>query len=61
LSTTRRLLTTVRSDAGSTPSRTSSRKLGSTTVRWSAALGPLSPIEYVVPAFGSPSLLSRRK
>ena len=30
---------------GSTPSRTSSRKLGSTTVRWSAALGPLSPIE----------------
>jgi multidrug efflux pump subunit AcrA (membrane-fusion protein) len=27
------------------PSRTSSRKLGSTTVRSSAALGPLSPIE----------------
>src|SRR6478672_6581217 len=55
------LLSTVWSFAGSTPSRTSSRKLGSTTLRWSALLGPLSPIEYVVPRLGCPSLVSRRK
>ena len=60
-STTCSVLTTSGSSAGSTPRRTSSRKLGSTTVRWSAAVGPPSPMEYVVPASGLPSLVSRRK
>jgi hypothetical protein len=59
-SITRSELTTDGSSARLTPRRTSSRKLGSTTFRSSAALGPLSPIEYVLPSFGSASLVSRR-
>ena len=58
---TSRLLTTAGSSAGSTPSRTRSRKLGSTTRRWSTFDGPLSPMVYVVPALGLPSLVKRRK
>src|SRR5688572_4195750 len=55
------VFTTAGSFAGSTPSRTRSRKLGSTTRRWSTLDGPLSPMLYVVPASGLPSLVSRRK
>src|SRR4051794_22897193 len=54
------VLTTSGSSALSTPSRTSSRKLGSTTERWST-VGPPSDNVYGVPCSASPSTVSRTK
>ena len=42
------------------PSRTSSRNVGSATARWSAVLGPLSPVPYVVGRSGARSFVRRR-
>jgi hypothetical protein len=60
-STTFRVLSTSGSVGEMIPNRTRSRKLGSTTRRWSAWAGPPSPMEYVVPRSGWPSLVRRRK
>ena len=46
--------------AGSSPSRTSSRKPASITSRWSS-VGPPLPTLYVIAAFGSPVFESRMK
>src|SRR5690242_9700044 len=48
------------SDAASSPSRESSRKPASTTVRWST-VGPPLPRPYEIAALGSPDFATRMK